>query len=88
MSQKPGRNVTQAGPKCHTRAKMSHSHVIIRSHNHRADNTNQWVPMHGPLTRYVKLRAAHAPGKPGTFSPPPRLSDFDMHQGTCMTRVP
>ena len=23
---------------------------------------------HGPLTRYVKLRAAHAPGMPGTFS--------------------
>ena len=31
MSHKPGRNVTQAGPKCHTRAKMSHSHVIIQS---------------------------------------------------------
>ena len=29
MSHKPVRNVTQAGPKCHTRAKMSHSHVII-----------------------------------------------------------
>ena len=29
MSHKPGRNVTQAGPKCHTRTKMSHSHVII-----------------------------------------------------------
>ena len=29
MSHKPGRNVTQAGPKCHTRAKMSHSHVIM-----------------------------------------------------------
>ena len=29
MSYKPGRNVTQAGPKCHTRAKMSHSHVIM-----------------------------------------------------------
>ena len=25
----------------------------------------------GPLTRYVKLRVAHAPGMPGTFSPPP-----------------
>ena len=23
----------------------------------------------GPLTRYVKLRVAHAPGMPGTFSP-------------------
>ena len=26
---------------------------------------------HGPLSRYVKLRVAHAPGMPGTFSPPP-----------------
>ena len=26
---------------------------------------------HEPLTRYVKLRVAHAPGMPGTFSPPP-----------------
>ena len=25
----------------------------------------------GPLTRYVDLRVAHAPGMPGTFSPPP-----------------
>ena len=25
----------------------------------------------GPLTRYAKLRVAHAPGMPGTFSPPP-----------------
>ena len=26
---------------------------------------------YGPLTRYVQLRVAHAPGVPGTFSPPP-----------------
>ena len=26
---------------------------------------------HWPLTRYVILRFAHAPGMPGTFSPPP-----------------
>ena len=32
MSHKPGQNVTQAGPKCHTRAKMSHSHVVILIH--------------------------------------------------------
>ena len=25
----------------------------------------------GTLTRYVKLRVVHAPGMPGTFSPPP-----------------
>ena len=40
-----------------------------------------------PLTRYVKLRA-HAPGMPGTFSPPPRVSDPDMHHVTCVTQVP
>ena len=24
---------------------------------------------------------------PGTFSPPPRVSDLDMHHGTCVTHV-
>ena len=43
---------------------------------------------YGPLARYVKLRVAHALGMPGTFSPPPRISDPDMHQGTCVTHVP
>ena len=43
---------------------------------------------HGPFTRYVQLRVAHAPGIPGTFSPPPRISDPDMHHGTCATHVP
>ena len=38
---------------------------------------------HGPLSRYVKLRVALAPGTSGTFSPPPRVSDPDMHHGTC-----
>ena len=42
---------------------------------------------HGPLTRNVKLGVAHAPGMPGTFSPPPRVSDPDMHHGTCVTHV-
>ena len=28
----------------------------------------EWL-FHGPLTRYVKLQVAHAPGMPGTFSP-------------------
>ena len=27
--------------------------------------------IHGPLTRYVKLRVTHVPRMPGTFSPPP-----------------
>ena len=43
---------------------------------------------HGPLTRYVKLRVAHAPGMPGTFSPPLRFSNPDMYHGTCVTHVP
>ena len=43
---------------------------------------------HGPLTRYVKFRVAHASEMPGTFSPPPRVSDPDLHHGTCMTHVP
>ena len=43
---------------------------------------------HGLLTRYVKLWAAHAPGMPEMFSPPPMVSDPDMHRGTCVTHVP
>ena len=42
----------------------------------------------GPLARYVNLRFAHAPGMPGTFSPPHRVSDPDMHHGTCVMHVP
>ena len=42
----------------------------------------------GPLTRYIQLRVVHAPGMPGTFSQPPRVSDPDMHHGTCVTHVP
>ena len=42
----------------------------------------------GPLARYAKLLIAHAPEMPGTFSLPPRISDPDMHHGTCVTHVP
>ena len=47
---------------------------------------------HGPLTRYVKFRTAHAPGMPGTFSPSqnemkPLVSDPGIHHGTCVTHV-
>ena len=41
-----------------------------------------------PHARYVKLWVAHAPGMPGTFSLTPRVSDPDMHHGTCVTHVP
>ena len=44
-------------------------------------------PSNRPLARYVKLPVAHAPGMPGTFSLPPRVSDPDMHHGTCMTHA-
>ena len=46
------------------------------------------IVLHGPLARYVRLRVTHAPGMPGTFSPPLRVSDPDMHHGTCVTHVP
>ena len=46
-----------------------------------------WSIRHGPLTWYAKLGVAHAPGIPRTFSPPPRVSDPDMHHGTCVTHV-
>ena len=35
-----------------------------------------------------KIAVAHAPGMPGTFSPPSDASDPDMHHGTCVTHVP
>ena len=43
---------------------------------------------HEPLARYARLRVAHAPGMPGTFSPSPQVSDPDMHHGMCVTHVP
>ena len=57
-------------------------------------HASQWKRCeYGPLTRYVKLRVAHAPGTPGTFSAPrlqraPLRSDPGMHDGTCVTHVP
>ena len=42
----------------------------------------------GPFARYVKLRVAHASWMPETFSPPPRISDPDVHHDTCVTYVP
>ena len=43
---------------------------------------------HGPPAKYVKLRVVHAPGMPGTFSPPQQIINPDMHHGTCVTHVP
>ena len=55
------------------------------------DCVGTYVPeafINGPLARYVKLRVAHAPGMPGTFSSPPWVSDPGMRHGTCVTHVP
>ena len=46
--------------------------------------------LYGPLTRYVKLWVAHAPG---TFSPPPTSKEMlvsvpGRHHDTCVTHVP
>ena len=49
---------------------------------------------HGHLTRYEKLRTAHAPGKRERFPAHHRLqrkplvSDPGMHHGTCVTHMP
>ena len=37
--------------------------------------------LHGPHTRYVKLRVTHAPGMPGAFS---RVIDPDMREAHAM----
>ena len=49
----------------------------------QADVSHQWASC-----QIIKLRFAHAPGMQGTFSPPPRVSDPDMHHSTCVTHVP
>ena len=57
-------------------------------------NTHPCPYFNGPLTRYVKLWVAHAPGMPGTFSSATRLHrrplvcDPDMYHGMCVTHVP
>ena len=45
------------------------------------------IAAHGPLTRYAKLRVAHAPGMLRTLSPPPRVSNPDIHHDICVTHV-
>ena len=54
----------------------------------RNTHMSQGISRYGSLTRSVKLQVAHAPGMPGTFSPPPRVSDPDMHHRTCVSHLP
>ena len=58
------------------------------NHSFSFNKLSHLISSHGLLAWYVKLRVAHAPWIPGTFSPPPRVNDPDMHHGTCMTHVP
>ena len=46
--------------------------------------------IHTPWASYQirKIAGLHEPGMPGTFYPPPRVSDPNMHHGTCVTHVP
>ena len=49
--------------------------------------------LNGPLAKCVKLRVAHAPGIPGTFSPPQTSREPASYQSrhasrTCVTHVP
>ena len=44
--------------------------------------------VHWASCRICKIAGAPAPGMPGTFSPSLRVSDPDMHHGTCVTHVP
>ena len=45
------------------------------------------VCWYGLIARYVKLRVVHVLGMVGTFSLPPRVSDPDMHHGTCVRHI-
>ena len=78
---------------------ISFTGALSSSELQRLDNTArhhdsmqplQWSPgdiLHGPLTRYVKLRVAHAPGMPGTFSPPPTSKESTARASrTCRDR--
>ena len=66
-----------------TPTKASMQELTIQEHKEKLYKTC----CYGPLARYVKLRIAHAPGMSRTFSPPPRVSDPDMHHDTCVTHV-
>ena len=61
---------------------------IINQHDRYENNAVTHVSNQEPLSRYVKLRVAHAPGMPKKFSRPLRVKDPDMHDGTHVTHVP
>ena len=56
--------------------------------NHLYDHRPSNLPFLWASCQIRKLQFTHAPGMPGTSSPPPRVSDPNMHHGTCVTHVP
>ena len=72
------------------RTLMGHAHIlwVLLSAARIAVRALNCITYHGPLTRYVKLQVAHAPGMPGTFSP---AADFKGNRKlaipTCITAV-
>ena len=50
------------------------------------ESSNKYMASHGPLTRYIKLRVAHAPGMPGTFSLSPTSKETDSYRSRNASR--
>ena len=64
------------------------SMVILDIHALKVSNICLISEYYGPLTRCVKLGGCACAGNAGNVSPPPRVSDPDMHHGTYITHVP
>ena len=68
---------------------MSHTSLtVLWSSGHDCVTVYETSRTDAPIAKYVKWRVAHATGMPGTFSLATRVSDSDMHHGTCVTHVP
>ena len=61
---------------------------LVPSGNDLAPNRTNYYSNQWASCQIGKIVGAHAPGMPGTFSLSPRVSDPDMHHGTCVTHVP
>ena len=65
-------------------------HIIYKNYQLRCLISASVQNAHGPRARYVKMRVAHAPGMSGTFSPPLRVSNPDMHEAieiVCLLKL-
>ena len=68
---------------------LSNHYVCERTRTH--SNIQNWHIQENTLKDLIHdaiLVRENGPGMPGMFSPPPRVSDPDMHHGTCVTHVP